>query len=117
MVDCPICRTPETDRRDDGGTAIFNCPRCRQFLLSRDTVDDLPGHIRHGPEEDYHRAVLSHAFQRMRGQDRLPTADIQMIERIIRDDRLPNAAVQADIAIRWLGSHLPVPEARSSITL
>lgn len=85
-------------------------------MLPREAEEDLPARFPAGEKGLYLRAVLSHAIRRMQESTDWPQLSNDGISRILEEDRLPTAAVQADNAIRWLGANLKVPGERSSIT-
>lgn len=107
---CPICKDPVTGQ-DQGFDHWYKCGRCGHFIIPWALEDDLPRFFHGTPLA---APILSHSIRRMQVPDKWVQLDRKMVERILKEDRLPNIKQQADQLLLYLGRQLVTPDAMSN---
>ena len=109
MDHCPICESP-CEQRGPNSAAMYlvECAQCGTYLISRETIDDIPGHAARWPSH-WHRLAKSKV--RAAGERGRPTVSIAYLERVVEADDVPSPPDQADSLVQWAGQRSrPYPE-------
>jgi hypothetical protein len=114
---CPICQwLTSADALTDGrGAFTYDCPRCGPYVLTSSVQSTVLNTLR----KDFRaRAVVSHALRLMHANESEPVKlDTYLLDAILKNERLPTPAQQADSFVLWLGENQPTYSQRIAIPM
>jgi hypothetical protein len=112
MSICPVCKSGlKRPSVSAGNRNQFSCPRCGEFILSDEVVDDLALIL--AKEKDA-PAKISHALRRAQENNSKVEFSIDSID-VVVEKPLPRPREQADFLVRWIAENIPGPGETVSI--
>lgn len=79
----------------------ISCPRCGQYALSDTAKWDIDAYLK---GLDRNRWILSHALYKITSSQSWPLVMSNLIEQILKFDKLPRPDEQIDLFLLWLGN-------------
>ena len=111
---CPICNVVEAEVIPDfsNDSLYINCSHCGEVNMSNTSFISLKIKFE-GAEKKYSKAryLISYWIRKKYDdQKNIVQFDANLIDLIVDNEKLPNAAEQANNLILWLGKRLDSPE-------
>lgn len=100
---CPICGTVLVvdGGMPTGDSQCYSCPRCGDFHLSGSFAATIKNKL-----DNYDKvAVLSHAIRKMQRNIDTPMLEDDLVEKILKMNKVPSHTEQANNFILWLGDN------------